>query len=505
MSREVFRLLRLLHPKDRPFPSTHPSGGSAGHPRPRPKLGHTLSIALPVALLLALVAHIATPAASQVRTKTLQVAQVQAHKMGAVTRAQLLQQINKTVKIEGFFYNGSIPMVIDDIERVKVDMMLPEDSYVPIVGPLPAGLRSGERISIEGTILRPTNQDPTTVRRESLVIKVSAAQKVTILKLPGVRAIAPERIVRPRDIRLAGKITVFPRKVKYAVLIAGGGNAASNHVRYWNDLVTMYNILRAHGYSAANITVLYADGTGRDDSMPVNHSATRANIASVFSDLGSRMTSSDTLYIMLNDHGGGLLTTATGSYQAGFYGGYIDRNNDEVGESYSEPTYDIDANGDGDKNDTFRVDESLSLWNDNISDDAFASEVNKIRNYETMIIQMKQCFSGGFIADLTAPNRIIMSSSGPEQLSWAHSSLNYGEFTYWYFAALTGNRPDGGGAVNADANGDGKISILEAYNFARASDTRTETPFYEDNGTTPARSGAIPAGGEGAFGAKTFL
>ncbi len=35
-------------------------------------------------------------------------AQVQLHKMGAITRIQLLRQVNKTVRIEGFYYDGSI-------------------------------------------------------------------------------------------------------------------------------------------------------------------------------------------------------------------------------------------------------------------------------------------------------------------------------------------------------------------------------------------------------------
>jgi hypothetical protein len=458
-----------------------------------------------VALVLALAAQGDGLAGSQ--TRKLQVAQPQTqapvHKMGAITRNQLLQQVNKSVQIEGFFYNGSIPMVIDNIERVKIDMMLPPDSYVPIVGPLPSGLRSGDRIVIQGTIQRPTAQDPAGVRRESLIIKVAAAKDISRLKVSVARL--EGRVISAGRIRFAGQVTVLPRQVKYAVLIAGGGDPANNHRRYWNDLKTMYAILTANGYNAANIYVLYADGTARDAGMPVNYSASKANIATVFNLLASKMTGFDKLYIMLNDHGGGLMTTATGGYPAGLYGGFNDTNGDETGEAYNEATYNIDMTGDGDKNDSFKVDETLSLWGEKISDEEFAAEVNKIGNYATMIIQMKQCFCGGFTADMTRTNRIIMASASPEQVSWAHSSLDFGEFTYWYFAALTGNKPDGGGAVNADANGDGKISILEAYNFARANDGRTETPFYEDNGIKPSHSGAVPNGGDGTLGSTTFL
>jgi len=457
-----------------------------------------------VAFVVAFAARGDSASGGQVQAQKLQMAQVQAYKMDTVTRSQLLRQVNKSVKIEGFFYDGSIAMVIDDIKRTMIDMMLPRDSYVPIVGPLPPGLRSGDKIVIQGTIQKPTAQDPLDVRRESLIIKVAAPGNITRLQAATAR-LAAKPIRLPRPPIFAEKIVAAPRQVKYAVLISGGGSPADNHRRYWNDLVTMYNILRSRAYAAANITVIYAGGTGRDDSILVNHSATRANIVRVFSDLASKMRSADKLYIMLNDHGGGILTTATGSYAAGIYGGQVDADGDETGETYSEATYNIDADRDGYRNDTFGIDETLTLWHSDITDDAFAAEVDKIRDYDTMIIQMKQCFSGGFIDDLRRPKRIIMSSSGPENPSYSHSSGQFGGFTYWYFAALTGEKPDGGGSVNADANGDGRVSILEAYNFARANNSAPETPFYEDNGAPPAQSGAVPRGGDGALGAKTFL
>jgi hypothetical protein len=455
------------------------------------------------ALVLAFAAQGDGLARSQRPAQKLPLAPVQLHRMGAITRNQLLQQVNKIVKIEGYYYNGTKPMVIDDFERVKMDMRLPPDSYVPIIGPVPAGLSSGDKISVQGTIQRPTVQDPLAVRRESLFIKVSAAQNISRLQTSAVHL--QESVIHVGPAHVPGGISVTPRQVKYAVLIAGGADPYNNHPRYWNDLKTMYAILRANGYSAANIYVLYADGVAADASMPVNYSATRPNLSTVFNLLASKMTAIDKLYIMTNDHGGGILTDAVNGYSPGVYGGVNDSNGDETGEVYSEATYHVDMSGDGDTNDAFKVDEILNLWYDQITDDQLAAEVNKIQNYGTMIIQMKQCFCGGFIADLTKPNRIIMSSASPTQLSNAHSSLLYGEFTYWYFAALTGSKPDGSGSVNADTNGDGKISILEAYNFARSHDTKPETPFYEDDGVKPCHSGAMPAGGEGTLGAATRL
>jgi len=432
------------------------------------------------------------------RTATISRVQILSPSILRVRGAEMQQLLTKQVTVEGFYYDGSIPMVVDKFDRVLLDMPLPREAYVPIVGPVPTGLKSGARISVTGTLRQPTAGSPTAVQREPSYVSVSNSNQITVLQPPV--TLLPRILVRMPGVQ------VVQIPTKYAVLIAGGADYANNHPRYWNDLKAMYGILRSKGYKADQIYVIYADGVAKDSSMPVNYSATKANIATVFNQLASKMTTSDDLYIMTNDHGGGFMAAATGGYPPGLYGGVIDTNGDEGSEGISEATYNLDLNGDGDRNDTVSVDETLWLWNDiNMTDDEFAAEVNKITRFEKIAIQMKQCFSGGFIADLTAPNRIVMSSCTPTQLSWSASSLQFGEFTFWYFAALTGNKPDGSGTVNADTNGDGKISILEAYNFARSHDTRPETPFYEDNGVWPCHSGAMPSGGEGALGASTYL
>ena len=455
-----------------------------------------LSLVLVLACLGAAVHGQAKLKVEPIKLKTV----VRAADLGSIRTQTMMRNLNKQVTLKGVYYDGSIPMVLDNIDRAYLDLPIPDEAYVPIVGPRPVGVKWGDAIEVTGTLKKPGPDDPPEVQRESAVIKTSQAADlkiVKIAKLPMLRAIQLQRYPGLAVATLLGK--------KYAVLIAGGASPANNHLRYWNDLKTMYSILTSEGYAAANIYVIYANGVAKDASMPVNHSASKANIATVFNQLAAKMKSNDTLYIMVNDHGGGCLTTAVGPYGPGLYGGVIDANNDETLDAISESAINVDLNGDGDKNDTVKVDESFSLWYDSITDDEFGAEVNKISNYRKMIIQMKQCFSGGFVEDLTTANRIVMSSCSPTQLSWSHTSGNYGEFTYYYFAALTGNKPDGSGSVNADANGNGKVSILEAYNYARSHDTRPEMPLYEDNGVRPPLSGAMPAGGEGALGAATNL
>jgi hypothetical protein len=418
----------------------------------------------PVALLLTIVTFGQTPTLGprgEVRTETrvpeaATLATVQAPvfvKSPALMRLrgpEAAKLVGKKVALEGFYYDGSIPMIVDDIQRVLVDMVMPPDSYVPIVGPPPKGVKSGDRISLKAKLERPARSDPASVQRESTVLRLTPDTTFTLVKKAtlnlsavisaGVYHVHPGTVVRP---------------TYYAVLIAGGWNSANNHLRYWNDLKTMYTILRNAGYPATNIYVLYADGVARDASMPVNFPADTASISTVFTQLGSKMKWWDTLYIMLNDHG--------------------------------SPN-------------------ALCLWNETtISSAAFAAEVNKVAKCTDMIIQMKQCFNGSFQGPLTAARRIVMASCAASEVSYGHSSNQYGEFTFWYFAALTGSKPDGSGSVNADTNGDGKISILEAYNFARSHDTAPETPSFEDDGVVPGHSGAMPAGGDGVYAATIFL
>jgi len=420
--------------------------------------------------------------------------------LSQVKGVQRLQLLGKNVVMQGYYYDGSVPMLIDEFQKTLCDMELPSDSYI-LLSARPSGVRSGDMIKIQGTLKQPSGNDPAWMQDQLIILEPSATARPTILK----RATT---LVRLRPLYKLKLEYIGPLLMvkKYAVLIVGGGSAASNHYRYWRDLKTMYNILLSHGYQAGNIYVIYASGTGRDADVPVNYSASKANIATVFNELAGKMTSLDTLYVMINDHGGGFLAQAIAGYGPGSYGGQIDTNGDEGAENISEAAYNRDFNGDGDRTDMLAFDETISLWGDRISDDEFAVEVNKITNYSKMIFQMKQCFGGGFVRDLLGTNRIVMASCSPVQASWADTiNQHYGEFTYHYFAALTGQKPDGSGVVNADANGNGKVSMVEAYNYAQSHDGRPETPCYDDNGAMPIHSGNMPSGGDGPLGLATHL
>lgn len=238
----------------------------------------------------------------------------------------------------------------------------------------------------------------------------------------------------------------------YAVIISGGMDKERNFERYWNDCAAVYNTLtKVYNYPKDHIYVLMSDGknpqvdlclnNGKFVSSPldldndgideVDYSATYENIAHVFNELASILTEEDNLFVFTTDHGG--------QYQG--------------------------------------KDAFLCLWGEILSDKKFAEEINKVQA-KTINICMEQCNSGGFIDDLQAKNRVIVTACDYDEVSWPAENLLYDEFVYHWVSAVYGQTPDGK-IVSADFNGDGYVSMQEAFIYAKNHDKKQETPQYE--------------------------
>lgn len=255
------------------------------------------------------------------------------------------------------------------------------------------------------------------------------------------------------DFSIKNNIACGTANNKYAVIISGGYNKPNNHVRYWNDCSFVFKTLvNKYGYDDANIYVLMSDGINPaidisngtnsnldldgDSDNDIQYSATKANITTVFNTLSGILDEDDELFIFTTDHGG------------------------------------IDNSG------TSPQDTLLYLWNDTITDDELAVEVNKV-NAGKIGIVMEQCNSGGFIDDLSGPNRVIATAARYDELSWAGPTINTDEFVYYWTSAVNEALPSGT-SVSSDANGDGVISKREAFDFAETNDSRPETPQYNE-------------------------
>jgi len=190
-------------------------------------------------------------------------------------------------------------------------------------------------------------------------------------------------------------VTTVNAAEKYALLITGDyaagnrtvewgdGESAVNgrYEEFWHDTYLTWEMLQDRGYKDENIFVLFADGVdywtnnyvhSRYTPMNVNfegtitdYSATLSNLQAVASELES-LTNDDFLYIWTFDHGGTSGSNAT-----------------------------------------------LCLMDGVITDVDFAALFTNV-NAHKKVINMQQCFSGGFINNFLEENTYIHTASGWE-------------------------------------------------------------------------------------------
>jgi hypothetical protein len=246
----------------------------------------------------------------------------------------------------------------------------------------------------------------------------------------------------------------------HAVIISGGMNKLLNHERYWNDCAFLYRTLRHdYHYAKDDITLLISDGgdDGRDmlladgsgfASSPSDLDgdgerdvwlpATLTQVETTLAELAARLSGQDRLLLFMMDHGG----SDGGQSHAWMWGG------------------------------------------ERLTDSRLAQLLDAFR-VASMTVVMGMCHSGGFISELWRDGRIILTSCGADEQSWACSDKPYDEFVYHWTCAMAGHDPEGH-TVSADADGDGQTTIAEAFDYVQRNDTREETPQYY---STPAALG----------------
>jgi hypothetical protein len=157
----------------------------------------------------------------------------------------------------------------------------------------------------------------------------------------------------------------------------------------------------------------------------------------------------------------------------------------------------LDVNDDGDMDDWVSIDEKFLLYTGGVTDDEFAAMLQG-NNARVISFFMLPCHSGGFINDLSAPNRVLSAATKQDAVSYGNL------FTELFTGSFHGTTSYGY-PVNADQDGNGHISMLEAFNYAAANDTMDEIPQYDDNGDGISQPYPVPAGGDGVFGSTVYL
>ena len=238
----------------------------------------------------------------------------------------------------------------------------------------------------------------------------------------------------------------------YAVIISGGFEAKQNYVRYYNNCNFLYNtLISEYNISKSNIKLLFANGSSNSLNMntatydhpqyadypldfdgdglcDIDYSATSSNLYSVFASLSNTLTEGDNLFIFVTDHGDRLYDT-----------------------SY------------------------ICLWGENISSYSFASLVDMIPSSVKIQILLGQCYSGGFVSDLSANNRVIATACSAYEGALATS--DYSTFLKEFTSALAEQTPTGS-SVQSDVDGFYGVSFKEAYDWAYGRRPEGNTPQY---------------------------
>lgn len=228
----------------------------------------------------------------------------------------------------------------------------------------------------------------------------------------------------------------------YAVILSGGVNYMANYERYWNDCSYLYKTLRQrYRIERDHIIPIMADGDcpeidmikndGQVVSQPldldgdgvsdIELAATKYNVRSQLNYLASIMTEDDHLLFYVIDHGG----------------------RDQMsGYSY------------------------INLWNDEkLSSYELASMLSPFKDrYVNVNVVLGQCYSGGFLDALHQSGCVVTTACTDNQYSYATADGKYDTFVYLWTSAINGT-DHRGFYVGADYDGNGYVSMAEAYRF----------------------------------------
>jgi hypothetical protein len=310
---------------------------------------------------------------------------------------------------------------------------------------------------------------------------------------------------------------------KYAVLICGMADSSS----FYNNISFVHDMLLEKGYKEENITVLYDRGEdpesfdavraqGESKEGParyvpastygfsareqgiVDGAADRETMTKVFAELGEKVTERDELFVYVSDHGGRVgsghraestivVTDPTKDAEksteegSNAYPLAVD-----FGSEYTKGDGDDDTQSDPDELEDrygdLTEEELLSMFYgegiygfegfgnfgsyDEITESEFAKMIKPIKA-KSEILVFDQCHSGGFADRFGRGNRVAVSACRANESSYISHPMD--GFPATFFGALRGRDYDGN-AIDADLNGDGKVSIKEAYQYALEND-----------------------------------
>lgn len=177
-----------------------------------------------------------------------------------------------------------------------------------------------------------------------------------------------------------------------------------------------------------------------DGVKDLTYAATKENIYKIFDKLSKTMTESDYLFVYVIDHG----------------------DFDE----YEQESY-------------------INLWNNEC---LYASELESILCQNRAAVKnilLGQCHAGGFIGYLKYPGIVAATACAYDESSYvSKKDYNFDEFVYRWAMAVNSSV---GSKSESDYDGDGYVSMEEAFAYARSKDEQGETPQYSSMPATVGR------------------
>lgn len=157
----------------------------------------------------------------------------------------------------------------------------------------------------------------------------------------------------------------------------------------------------------------------------------------------------------------------------------------------------MDLNDDGDLDDWITLNETMSIYMGTLTDDEIRDYFDWIQ-HGTRIFITNTCYGGGFIDDLSSGRTIVMS--GSKDISRSSAG----------FITRLMTQAFGIYSNEADTDGSGRVSIVEAFNHASIH-PQTGCALgmdyfqYDDNADALPHEDPLPASGDGYLGSAIFL
>ena len=126
----------------------------------------------------------------------------------------------------------------------------------------------------------------------------------------------------------------------------------------------------------------------------------------------------------------------------------------------------------------------ICLWNgESLHDYELANWLRPFNEKSVYVnVVLGQCFSGGFIEELSQVGCVVAAASKGSESSWACPDIPYDEFVYQWTSAI--NEANAFGVpITSDGDNNHRVTMEEAFDYAYKEDRRRpkENPQYKSN------------------------